>query len=81
MNNVKKALTVLVLLSLLVVSCVSNTSKNEVPHEQATIVGFEKYGHANGNSISKEAKEKASATRKEKYREGHVKMKVEIALI
>ena len=47
MNNVKKALTVLVLLSLLVVSCASSNSKSEVPHEQATIVGFEKYGHAN----------------------------------
>ncbi len=30
---------------------------------------IEKYGHANGNSISKEAKEKASATRREKYKE------------
>ena len=47
MNNVKKALTVLVLLSLLVVSCASSNSKKEVPNEQATIVGFEKYGHAN----------------------------------
>ena len=47
MNNVKKALTVLVLLSLFVVSCVSNNSKSEILSETATIVGFEKYGHAN----------------------------------